>query len=227
MNVAPLAKTTALRSLRWKSFSLRALFVLMTVCCVVLEIWSAYVNPYRRQAQSLAEVQRLQGASTIDPAEGPAWQRWLIMTMLGEKAIVRVVKVDLTRRKVTDDDLTSIAGLTFLRELKLDYTNVTDDGIAALDSLRKLTDLSLRYTALSDHGLKSLGDLPHLQKLTATGTQITDAAADDLARLKTLSELYIRWTRITHSGADQIEKRLPNCAVYFHVSDDGRIAARR
>ena len=219
MNIAPLPKPTTTRSTRWRSFSLRAMFALMTVCCIVLGVWSVYVDPFRRQAQSLAAVHRLQGQVYIDPAKGPAWQGWLVRKLLGDKAFVHVTKVDLSLGKVGDDELRSFAGLTFLKELHLDYTKVTDDGIAALGSMRDLTDLSLRYTSLSDRGLKSLCNLPRLEKLTVTGTQVSDVAVEDLARLKSLGELYIRWTRVTESGARNIERMLPGCSVYFHVLD--------
>ena len=62
---------TANRFIDWKRFSLRSLFVLMTLLCLVFGTWAAYVNPYRLQANSLAVVNRLQGNAAQSPAEGP------------------------------------------------------------------------------------------------------------------------------------------------------------
>ena len=46
-----------------KRFSLRSLFVLMTACCVFFGVWSVYVDPYRKESRSLAEILRVQGRS--------------------------------------------------------------------------------------------------------------------------------------------------------------------
>ena len=84
---------------RWKRFSLRTLFVFTTACCLLLGTWSAYVNPYRLQSRSLAEVNRLQGQSFIEPADGPAWQRWLVTALLGADSFVHVTTVDLAQKR--------------------------------------------------------------------------------------------------------------------------------
>src|SRR4051812_10842629 len=87
---------------KWKSFSLRTLFVLMTICCLVVGAWSVYVNPYRRQLQSLAVVNALQGVTAKTGAEGSAWHRWLVTNFLGDEAFMRVTFVDLNGRQVDD-----------------------------------------------------------------------------------------------------------------------------
>src|SRR5262245_30254305 len=95
---------------RLQRYSLRSMFVLMTVCCLVVGLWSVYVNPYRMQRQSLATVNRLQGSPTLAAAEGPAWNAWLVTRLLGDEAFVRVVEVDLAGKQVNDDALRSLAG---------------------------------------------------------------------------------------------------------------------
>ena len=201
----------------WKRFSLRSLFVLMTLCCLVFGLWAAYVNPYRLQANALALVNRLQGNAATSPAEGAAWNRWLVTAFLGDDAFVRVTEVDLAGRKVDDDDLRSLAGLILLKKLALDYTSVTDDGIAALRSMRDLEELSLRYTGVSDRGAAHIAALPKLKTMHLTGTELSDAAVDDLAQHDQLAELFIRWTHITSAGADRLAAALPDCAVHHHA----------
>ncbi|HVT29164.1 MAG TPA: hypothetical protein VHE81_14205, partial [Lacipirellulaceae bacterium] len=202
----------------WKRFSLRSLFVLMTLCCFVFGLWSVYVNPYRLQLQSLAAVNRVNGQSTPAPAEGPPWQRWLVTTLLGNDAFVRITEVNLAnRRPVGDDVLRSLTGLRSLEQLTLDYTQITDDGLASLQSLHALHDLSLRYTNVSDRGARYLSTLPNLQHLTLTGTKISDAGADELARLKQMQSMYIRWTRISDNGAERLRQALPECKVFHNA----------
>lgn len=206
-----------LRFPNWKRFSLRSLFVLMTLCCVVFGTWSVYVDPYRRQMQSLAFVNLLNGKSRPEADDGPRWQRWLVTKLLGDEAFVRIVAVELANQNVTDRDLQSLSGLCFLEYLSLNNTEITDDSLATLGSLPKLTQLSLNYTNVSDRGARYLSALPNLQGLTLTGIQISDNAVDDLARLKHLKSMYIRWTHISNAGAERLRKELPDCEI-FHYS---------
>jgi hypothetical protein len=205
---------------RWKRFSLRTLLAVITVSCVFLGTWSAYVNPFRHQARSLAEVYRLQGVSTIEPAIGPAWHRWLVTTLLGEDAFVRVTKVDLSGRQIDDDALLSLTGLTHLTELYLDGTALTDASTSAFRSMPELRTLSLKYTGVSDAGVEAFSTLPNLRSLILTGTKLSDAAVLHFAKMPRLSELYVRWTRLSDSGARKLADALPNCKIIHHALID-------
>jgi hypothetical protein len=201
----------------WKRFSLRTLFVLMTLCCLAVGAWSVYVNPYRTQLQSLAAVNRLQGNSAKTGADGPGWQRWLVTTLLGQDAFMRVTEVNLRACRVDDAALRSLAGLIHLESLKLDLTQITDDGISALRPMQHLKELHLRHTNLSDRAAVTLAALPRLEIVYLTGTKMTDAAINDLARHNAMTTLYIRWTRISNEGAARLAAALPHCAVYHHA----------
>jgi hypothetical protein len=200
---------------RWRRFSLRTLFVLVSVCCVLLGGWSIYVNPYRLQARSLASAVGLRGDVVVLPASGPPWYRWTVTTLLGHDAFVQVVKLDLSNRPVDDAALQTLGGLVFLQKLDLDHTQITDAGIPAIASMHDLMSLSARYTNLSDVAARRLAGMTNLETLYLTGTQLTDAAVDDLSKLQALDELYIRWTRITNMGAERLAYLLPHCAVYY------------
>lgn len=208
--------TTEPRS-RWASFSLRTLFILTTLCCLVVGAWAVYVSPFRLEARSLAELKRLQGEFELQPAEGPGWHRWLVTTFLGKDGFVHVTKADLRNRKVDDAALRSLSGLTHLQDLQLDYTQVSDDGMSAVRSMRDLRRLSLRYTSVSDRSAEYLSALPNLETVHLTGAKMTDAAVDHLAKNPAMDELYIRWTRITNDGAARLAAALPNCAVHHHA----------
>ncbi len=205
------------RFISWRRYSLRTMFVLMTLCCLLVGGWSVYVNPYRLQMQSLAAVNRLQGNSAKTPAEGPTWHRWLVTTFLGNDAFMHVTQVDLAYKQVDDNALRSLSGLIHLERLTLDNTQITDASAGVLRSMPALQFVSMRYTNISDRAAAQLAVLPNLHSAILTGTKITDAAIDDLARQSALKELFIRWTQITNDGAEHLRTTLPNCAIYFHA----------
>jgi hypothetical protein len=190
----------------------------MTVLCMLFGVWAVYVSPYRAQQRSLAVVSRLQGGDVIRaPADGPAWQAWLVTTMLGPDAFQRIEHVDLSHRKLTDDDLGQLSGLVHLRSISLDHTPISDAGVAVFRSLPRLEKVSLRYTKITDAGIEHLSNVHGLRAAMLTGTNITDAGAAALAKNAELSQLYIRWTRITKAGAAKLAAALPGCAIYHYA----------
>ncbi len=197
-------------------FSLRTLFVLMTVCCMVMGIWTVYVHPYRQQTQAVALIEKYQGSVTSKEAEGSAWQRWLVVKLLGQDQYICITVADLRKTKPTPETLQSLGNLCFLEELYLDHTGMEDSYFASLSRLRQLKILSLRYTAVTDHGLESLSRLNPFEELYLTGTQISDPSIPRLTQLTNLRQLYVRWTGITPSGVERLQEALPRCAVHHH-----------
>jgi Leucine Rich repeat len=201
---------------RGSRFGMRSLLLATSLCCVAMGTWAIYVQPYRDQAASLAKVSELGGLSSSVAARGPAWQRWLVETMVGPKQFVQVDRVDLRRCKVRAADLPSLGGLRFLRTLYLDRAEVTDAGVVVVARMAELQELSLTYTPLTDDGLAAVATLPKLRSLHMTGVPITDDSVESLARATTLEAIYLRWTRITSHGASKLAALLPNCRVYHH-----------
>jgi hypothetical protein len=204
---------TLRRPVQWRRFSLRTLFVLITVCSLFFGAWSIYVEPYRRQAQSLAVVNRLQGVVSFRPEKGPAWYHWLVTSMLGDEAFVRVDKVDLAARNIDDQTFRSLTGFKYLRDLNLDNTNISGEALSALRSMPDLTSLSLRYTKISDDSIVALSTLPKLSRLMLTGTKVSDKSIAVLEKMSSLSELYVRWTQISDAGAKKLADAMPKCAT--------------
>jgi hypothetical protein len=200
----------------WKRFSLRGLFVLMTLCCLIMGMWSVFVEPFRRQAKSIATLSRSPVELTVLPAEGAAWQRWLVNTFLGEGAFVRVEGVELRGPAINDDVMNELAGLRQLQSLTLEQTQVTDAGLAVLRSMPHLQDLSLTYSLATDRSIDELKQLPRLANLKLTGTQITDASVPELAEFPALQTVFLRWTQVTDAGAEKLRELAPRCTVYHH-----------
>jgi len=190
------------------------MFLVVSVCCLLLGGWMAYINTFRLQARALAAARRLHADVTVLPAAGPRWCRWAVTTVLGPDSYVEVIKLDLSQKPIDDAALQSLADLIYLQKLDLDRTDITDAGLQTIAFMPDLMTLSLRYDHLSDRAATTLAELPNLQTLYLTGTQLTDASLAELAKLDSLSELYIRWTRISDAGADQLRATLPKCLVF-------------
>lgn len=201
---------------RLARFSMRTLLVLMSVCCVAMGAWTVYVQPYRAQSASLAHVLELGGTVQSVSANGPAWQRPLVESMVGSKQFIHVEKVDFRGLRVSAADVSALSGLRYLKSLYLDRAEVNDGNIGALAAMTALEDLSLVYTQISDSGLSRLAGLTKLRTLYLTGVPITDASVPTLAARPSLRELYIRWTKISSDGALRLVESLPECAVHHH-----------
>jgi Leucine-rich repeat (LRR) protein len=73
-------------------------------------------------------------------------------------------------RKITDEGLRRLAGLTHLLILNLSSCNITDRGLVWLKDLKQLRVLNLSYcNRLSDAGLKQLHNLTSLNYLDLQG----------------------------------------------------------
>jgi len=88
---------------RWFQFSLRTLFVLVTVLCVWLAVTA---NRARNQREAVAAIEELGGSVRYEyqnsfgqEPPGPKWLRELV----GEEYFVSVVDVFLHNTKVTDN----------------------------------------------------------------------------------------------------------------------------
>jgi hypothetical protein len=88
--------------------------------------------------------------------------------------------LDLSRTKVTDQDLAHIANLPNLRKLELNNTGVTDTGLAHLQGLKTLESLNLYGTSVTDAGLRSLEPLSNLKQVHLFMTSATEAGAGAL-----------------------------------------------
>ena len=143
-----------------------------------------------------------------------------------------VVKVDLHASKVTDADLSLLAGFAELRTLDLRLTSVGDEGLARLASLRQLRfvnlfrtkvgdaaivhlagnrqleTLLLGGTRVTDQGLSAL-QFPLLKKLSLFDTEVGDPGLRHLYSLKQLERLLLGKSKATEAGMKAIGDALP------------------
>ena len=201
---------------RLSRYSLRTLLVAMAACCLVMGIWSIYVQPYRQQAASSKNLAEL-GVETVSvSANGPAWHRWLVESMVGDKAFVHVIRADLRNHPKPSAAIQSLAGLRHLTELYLDRCEIDADRAKLIGGLRELETLSLSYATLDDAEFAHLAPLTKLQVLYLTGNEVTGASASVLELMPALRQLYVRWTAFAEEDIRRIEKSMPNCHVFHH-----------
>lgn len=201
---------------RWKRFSLRTLLVLMTLACVMMGVWTLYIQPFRRQAQAAVSIERSQGMMEREAAEGPGWQEWLVVKTVGPEHFVRVTMADLRDCQLVEGTLQDLRYLCFARQLYLDKTEISEELLEQLVRLKPLEKLSIRFTNLSDSGVASLSRMENLRELALSGTRITDASIAELGKMKGLQSLNVRWSSITPQGAERLRQALPECQVYYH-----------
>ncbi|WP_218933035.1 leucine-rich repeat domain-containing protein [Roseimaritima multifibrata] len=143
----------------------------------------------------------------------------------------------MNRKKITDEGLRHVSGLTELEVLALNGTNVSGEGLSHLRNCQGLKGLPMNNTPLMDVGLSHISHLGSLEWVQLSGTQVTDqglshlsgltkleslelrdtAITDDglkhLSNLKSLKKLSLRGTETTDAGRNWLQAELPNCKV--------------
>jgi hypothetical protein len=193
---------------RWLRFSLKTIFVLVTLYCV----WLAVVTlQARKQQRAVKRIQELHGAVAFAfelDAQGnwkqnpqpfvPAW----IRNALGEDYFRRVAIVNFDEGSdPTDDDLRVLEGLTDVQQLTLsNRKKITDAGLAHVAGLKHLNVLVLDGTSVTGPGLRHLRGLEPLEGLTFASTPLADEGLEHLAVLPNLRWLQLNDTKITDEG---------------------------
>jgi len=212
---------------RWLQFSLRTLFVVVTVFCVWMGITA---NRARDQRLAVEAIEALGGTiryeyqgdydyvvitntgvqtgrSPVPP--GPEWLRGLI----GDEFFFSVSKIELGGTKADDASLTAIGRLADMKNLNLRYNQVTDAGLEHLIGLTNLESLTLDGTQITDAGLVHLQRLTNLLMLNLCETQITDAGLEHLKAMTNLKTLWLDYTQVTNEGVAKLQQALPNCNI--------------
>jgi Leucine Rich repeat len=197
---------------RWLRFSLRTIFVLVTLYCG----WLAFLTVRaREQHRAVDRIEQLHGAVAygfeIDD-EGnwkrnaqplvPAWVRG----RMGEDYFRRVAIVNFHENAdPTDDDLQVLERLSEVQQLSFsNCRRITDDGLPHLSNLANLKILVLDGTRIAGPGLRNLLPLGHLEGLTFSSTPLSDDGLENLAALPNLKWLHLNDTNITDDGLQRL-----------------------
>ena len=179
---------------RWFRFSLRGLFVVVTLAAIGLGLWA---NKLRRQKAAIEAIDALGGTYGVR-IEGPEWLRNLLTD---ERYFYNASRVSFgpgnagydPSRPFTDEELANVIdqlnAFTLLTGLYLDGSDITNDGLPHLSRVRNLQRLGLARTAVTDRGLAHLEGLRDLRELE-------------------LSRHYI-----SAEGVGRLRQALPNCKI--------------
>jgi len=117
-------------------------------------------------------------------------------------------------RSATDAELELLLSLKKqLLWLDLGRTKITDEGLRSVAQLTALRQLRLEYTMISDNGIKNLASLPELNYLNLAGTKITNEGLAFLSELKKIKNIFVYQTGVTAKGLREFSLRLPNARV--------------
>jgi len=192
---------------RWLSYSLRALFAVVTVVCV----WMAFVtNRAHRQERAVARIDELGGHVLFDyeideldqlinngKPWAPAWAR----SVLGEEYFRRVRTVVLRGCSPTPDDLDLLSDVPGVSRLLLrEDPSVTDDSLRHLAGAKNLRILDLISTSVEGPGLQHIAPLHRLEELWIGRTPLTDEGMRYIAQMRGLKLLYLSDTNVTDAG---------------------------
>lgn len=122
---------------------------------------------------------------------------------------------DLTAGNIRLDRLAPIAGN--INVLDLSRTKISDNDLAVLAGMKHLARLILSRTETTDAGLVHLKDLPDLEYVNIYQTKVTDAGLKNFENLKKLRKLYAWQSMVTPGGASGLEKKIPGLAVNMGV----------
>lgn len=140
-----------------------------------------------------------------------------------------------TRRRVDDEGLSHLAGLTDLEWLYVENdcapilehrrpnqnrkpatildSNITDQGLVHLKEMTKMEMLLLGNTDIRGPGLVHLAGMRNLKKLYLHGSPVTDAGVAHLATFKKLEWMGLGGTKVTDEGVKKLQLLLPGCEV--------------
>jgi tetratricopeptide (TPR) repeat protein len=177
------------------SFSLRSLFVLVTLAAIGLG-WVANERRQSRREMEIAERLEASGATVsftgrFDPLydqswEGPSWWRRTLSPMCG----ARIQVFNISDRPAIAD-LSSLTELTQIQLVVVDGTQVRD--LSPIAELKSLEGISLSRTRVSD--LRPLAGLHNLKTLWLNKTPVGDISP--LANLKNLTSLYLDGSQVS------------------------------
>ena len=190
----PPAPLSAAPKRRWFQWSLRTLFVVVTVLSVALGI---VLHRARTRREALRAIDELGGGYSITIG-GTAWLRSIVNDDKYFYDISRISFRNTPERPFTDENLASVIDSinTFKRPKLLDLTDtdVTDNGLPHLYRVRNLEGLRLGSTTVADAGL-------------------TDAGLVKLEPLSSLKTLDISNTKATDEGIARFKRSVPGCRV--------------
>jgi hypothetical protein len=120
--------------------------------------------------------------------------------MLDLVAFKKIVRLDLSHTRISDEGLLRLAPAAQIEDLNLLYAEqITDLGMNAIKGWRRLKALNVRGTRIADDTLAIVSRLIQLEALDIANTNVSDAGLENLAPLTHLKHLALGRTRVDES----------------------------
>jgi len=186
-------------------------FAIPTAFLVVAVVGIQVGVPIYRQRRAIATIERC-GGGFILTRRGPPWLR----SLFGDdwmESFDDVILVNLETEAANDSDLSCIASLTSVKEVRLINTQITDAGLVHLKRKTSLENVSLSESKVTNSGLRHLQGLNHLRVLDLFGTAVTDQGLKELQEMRSLRFLNLENTKVTDAGVAELQQALPDLGI--------------
>jgi Leucine-rich repeat (LRR) protein len=161
---------------------MKALFVLVTMLCIVLASVTKPILEQRRLQSLLNRVTALNGrVSNPGQFVRPTSVGGYLLSFISPKYSQNLLYgFDLSGTKVTDADLEWLSQIRYFKELNLSGTQISDAGVHQLRGAEFLTKLDLSKTAVTDGALGDLLTMDLLASLNVEGTSVSYKTLEEL-----------------------------------------------
>jgi hypothetical protein len=189
-------------------FSIRTMLLVTTVAAVLVWVLLQPWWDYEANRTFKEQLRALGGRVQEEPiGEG-------MITRFYPKLALRVVRIDLVNRRLTDEDMIGVGELCDLRDLYLYGTDVGDATCRRLRRCRQLETVDLDGTQVTDEGVAAISNLPKLQWLYLRNTAVTDAALRHLESTESLQKVVVWQTGVSTQGVVSLRAARPDTLVY-------------
>ena len=149
---------------RWYQFSLKTLFVMMTVLCLGPGGYVAYEQTKAREQMAAFRTVNQYGGYFASDQKTPARSQW-------------------ARLILGDDNAANLTSVLFVQSHPDGRTfTFQDDCLLHLAKLPRIQDVTLTDIAISDAGLVHLARLKSLKAVSLKNTKVTDAGVAELQK---------------------------------------------
>lgn len=158
----------------------------------------------------------------IDPAAAQALQSMGGTAVpIGPGNPLLLVEFISYQSKIGDAEVAALEPLAdVIGELDLSRTKITDSALETVAKFKKLQRLNLNSTAITDAGVAKLEGLTDLTYLNLYGTQIGDGAMESIAKLRKLEKIYVWKTSVSNKAIDQVASSMTETKITKDVSGE-------
>jgi len=135
----------------------------------------------------------------------------------------RITDLDVSRTRVDDDAVASLAAMPELAKLNLYDTAVTGANLGQFARRGKLVWLNIDKTQVTDASLPQVAQIQSLTWLHLGRCDVTDDGIQVLAALENLQALTLTRTQVTRAGATTLKESLPACEITIGDPDTATI----